>query len=145
MPNKTHKGEMNYRSIKKTRKGSVGCNFCGFDDLKKDEVIKEYKYFWLVKNIFPYDIWDDQGVTDHLMLIPKRHIKSIGDMNDAELLEHSKILGIYEDLGYSIYARASSNVVKSVVHQHTHLLKLDNKEISFMLYNKQPYVLIKKG
>ena len=144
MPNKTYKGEMRYRAIKKIAKANTGCGFCGFDSDKKDEVLKHYEYFWLVKNIFPYDIWDDQGVIDHLMLIPKRHIDSIGDMDNKELLEHSKIIGIYDQLGYSIYARSSSNIIKSVAHQHTHLIKLDGKEMSFMFYNKKPYLLVKK-
>lgn len=145
MPNKTHKGEMHYRAVKKTRKANTGCGFCGFDsEGKKGEVVSSHKYFWLVNNIFSYDIWDDQGVIDHLMLVPKRHVDSLGDMNDEELLEYSKILGAYDKLGYSIYARSSGNVIKSVLHQHTHLLKLDGKEISFMLYNKKPYLLVKK-
>lgn len=145
MPNKTYKGEMHYRATKKVMKKATGCGFCAFDDDdKKNEIVEDYELFWLVKNIFPYDIWDDQGVTDHLMLVPKRHIDSVGDMNDKELLEHSRILGVYDKLGYSIYARSSGNVIKSVVHQHTHLIKLDGKEMSFMVYNKKPYLLIKK-
>jgi len=145
MPNKSYKGEMYYRTVRKNLKKSSGCGFCNFnDESKKDEIISEHENFWLVKNIFPYDIWDDQGVSDHLMLVPKRHMESIGDMNDKESLEYAKILGVYDKLGYSIYARSSSNVVKSVVHQHTHLLKLDSNEISLMIYSKKPYLLIKK-
>jgi len=136
---------MHYRAVKKTRTKSSGCGFCGFDDEdKKDELIKSFKHFWLVKNIFPYDFWDDQGVSDHMLLVPRRHIDSVGDMNDEESVEYAKILGTYDKLGYSIYARSSGNVIKSVVHQHTHLLKLDGKEISFMVYSKKPYVLVKK-
>lgn len=144
MPNKTYKGEMRYQAVKKLKKQDEGCGFCGFDDDKKDEVVNDYEYFWLVGNIFAYDIWDDQGVTDHLMIVPKRHIDSVGDMSDKELLEYSNILGVYDKLGYSIYARSCGNAIKSVVHQHTHLLKLDGKEISFMFYNKKPYICVKK-
>lgn len=144
MPNKTYKGEMRYQAIKKLKKQDDECGFCSFDDDKKDEVVKNYEYFWLVRNIFSYDIWDDQGVIDHLMIVPKRHIDSVGDMNDEELLEYSNILGVYDKLGYSMYARSCGNGIKSIVHQHTHLLKLDGKEISFMFYNKKPYICIKK-
>jgi ATP adenylyltransferase len=145
MPNKTRKGEIRYRAIKKVAKKNTGCGFCSFSDGdKENEVIKDYEYFWLVKNIFPYDIWDDQGVVDHLMLVPKKHIDSIGDMDEKELLEYSKILAVYDKAGYSIYARSSSNVIKSVAHQHTHFIKLDGKEMSFMFYSKKPYLLIKK-
>ena len=91
----------------------------------------------IIKNIFPYDIWDDQGVLDHLMVIPKRHIESIGDFNEKELMEYSKIAGQYDKSGYSIYARSFSNSIKSIPHQHTHFIKLDGKHIKalFLLKN----------
>ena len=145
MPSRSYKGEMKYRAIKKTMTTSAGCRFCGFQDQsRKDEILENHKYFWLVKNIFPYHIWDDQNIEDHIMLVPKRHIISIGDMNDDELLEYSKVIGKYDKLGYSVYARSAQNTLKSIPHQHSHLLKLDNKEITFMVYNKKPYVLIKR-
>lgn len=145
MPSRSYKAEIHYRSKRKNTKKIPGCHFCNFDhDTKKHEVVKVYDNFWLVKNIFPYDIWDDQGVEHHMLIVPKRHINSIGDMNEAEMLEYVEIVGLYDLEGYSVYARSSHNVVKSVVHQHTHLLKLDSKEISFMVYNKKPYTLIKK-
>lgn len=145
MPTKSYKGEMRYRSARKTAAKSHGCNFCKFDKDKKSEVVKNYDYFWVVKNIFAYDIWDDQGVVDHLMLVPKRHIDSLDSFNNNERLEYSKILGIYDKLNYSAYARSLKNTVKSVAHQHTHLIKLDGKEISFMFFSQKPYVLLKKG
>jgi diadenosine tetraphosphate (Ap4A) HIT family hydrolase len=145
MPNKSYKGEMRYRVVKKSMKKMPGCNFCKFGaESMQKEVIKEFEFFWLVENIFPYDIWDDQGVSSHVMLVPKRHVESLGDLNPEELVEYSGLLGEYDKLGYSIYARSFKNVSKSVPHQHTHLIKLDGKEISFMLYNKKPYTLIKK-
>jgi len=145
MPSRSHKSEKEYKKLKKTRAKVDGCVFCKFDKQPgKEEVIKEFTDFWVVENTFPYDIWDDQGVVDHIMVVPKRHMESLGEMNTDEMTEFSCIIGSYDKLGYSIYARSFKNSIKSVPHQHTHLIKLDAKEISFMIYSKKPHVLIKK-
>jgi len=145
MPSRSFKCETNYKKIKKARKRTTGCVFCDFKNSShKDEIIKEYEHFWLVKNIFAYDMWDDQGVTDHLMLVPKRHIESLGELDETELLQYSTIIGQYDKNGYSIYARSFKNAIKSIPHQHTHLMKLDGKMTSFLFFNKKPYILFKK-
>lgn len=146
MPTRSQKCEKAYREIKKTRTKSTGCVFCSLgDESRKDEIITDHKYFWLVKNIFAYDIWDDQGVIDHIMLVPKRHFESIGEMNNDERLEYATIIGDHDNNGYSSYARSSKNGIKSVPHQHTHLIKLDKNELTFLFYSKNPYILYKKS
>lgn len=145
MPTRSHKCEKAYRQVKRSRRGTSECAFC---DLKKpskaDEIIQTYNHFWLIKNIYPYDMWDDQNVIDHIMLTPMRHVESIGDMNSDELVEYAQIVAEYEKLGYSVYARSFKNSIKSVPHQHTHFIKLDGQEFSFLLYTKNPHILIKK-
>lgn len=117
------------------------CNFCAFsaDD---SQVLASHRHFWLVKNIFPYDIWDDNQVLDHLMIVPKRHIVGLGELTAAESKELFQIIGLYEGDGYSLYARAPQNIAKSIVHQHTHLIKLGPTRKKFKLYIRKPHILI---
>lgn len=78
------------------------------------------------------------------MVIPKRHIDAIGHFTKKEQAEYAKILGEYDQKGYSVYARAPGNIIKSVVHQHTHLIALDNKPKRILVYIKNPRLLLLK-
>lgn len=62
-------------------------------------------------------------------------------MTDEEMAEYIKILTKYEKLCYSIYARSPGNTSKSIVHQHTHLIKIDDKSKKWIFYLKKPHVL----
>lgn len=129
-----------YTTHLKNSKKSV-CEFCNFS-ADSDQVIEELSLFWIVKNTFGYDVWDGCGVEDHLMIVPKRHVDSIASFSDAESLQYMKELQKYEGLGYSIYSRSAENVTKSVAHQHTHFIKLDNKRKKSLLYIRKPHVMI---
>lgn len=117
------------------------CDFCEFD-ISMDQVRKEYKHFWIVKNLFSYDMWDQLDVVEHLMIVPKRHVDSIAHFLDAESKEYFKTLAEYEQEGYSMYARAPQNISKSVTHQHTHLIKLGNKKKKAVFYIKKPHIVL---
>lgn len=67
------------------------CSFCAFSSTDP-QVISSYKNFWVVKNIFEYTIWDSCGVEQHYMIIPKRHVVSIGDYSTKESNEFMKLL-----------------------------------------------------
>ena len=84
------------------------CEFC---ILKRDDgqVLGDAGTFWLVNNIFPYTIWDNFYVDEHLMLVPKRHVDSIGKLSSDELETYGTLLAQYEEAGYSVYGRAASN------------------------------------
>lgn len=134
--------EKKYIKFRKQNKVD-GCNFCKF--ITGDgQVVHEFNHFWLVKNIFGYDVWDSFDVIDHLMLVPKKHTESISNLSDEAMLEYAKILSKYEKDGYSIYARSMQNVGKTVPHQHTHLLKLGTKQKSIYLFIRKPYILLYK-
>lgn len=125
---------------------SVPKGTCEFCELTKThtQTREEYNYFWVIANIFPYDLWDGAGVQDHLMIIPKRHVDTISHFNTKEQSEYIKIIGEYESRGYSIYARARGSSVKSVVHQHTHLISIDNKIRKTIFFRKKPYLFLHK-
>ena len=83
-------------------------------------------------------------VTDHLMIIPKRHVDSMSDLSKEEKLDLINLMADYEAKGYNVYSREKESNMKSVVHQHTHLIKTKNNKAHFVLYFRKPYFLVKK-
>ncbi|HSX23688.1 MAG TPA: HIT domain-containing protein [Candidatus Saccharimonadales bacterium] len=118
---------------------SKGCSFCAINK-GSPQFVTETKSFKVIRNIFPYSLWDSQPVKDHLMLIPKRHTDTLADLTPAAAQEFVKLLSSYESKGYSVYARAPGSVIKTVLHQHTHLIKHGDKVIKGLLYLRKPYV-----
>jgi len=119
------------------------CEFCAFTE-SHPQVVKGYGHFWVVHNKYPYAAWDSLEVLDHLMLVPKPHCVSVGELDAAAMAEFGKLLAEYEELGYSVYGRAPSNVSRSQMHQHTHLLKLGGRLKKFQLHIRKPYIFISR-
>lgn len=138
MPTRNRR-ESNY--YKKYR-GILPTGTCQFCDLTADkgEVVQVTEYFWIITNMFPYTSWDDQRVEDHLMIIPKKHTETLSDLTPEEANEYVHLLGSYEARGYNVYARAPQSTIKTVPHQHTHLIKPKGKRIKAMIYVDKPYV-----
>lgn len=116
------------------------CPFCKIDNTVTD-ILHDGKYFYVIYNAFPYDIWDGQGVTDHLMITPKRHVCSVSEFTGDEAREFQTLLAEYEFQNYSVYFRHKDNIMKSVEHQHTHLMKFNDKKLKINLYISRPYTL----
>jgi len=121
---------------------SEDCSFCTFSTGEYSQVKERFTNFILIENAFKYDHWDGEGVSEHIMIIPKRHIESINEMIDSEANEYIKLVGLYENMGYSIYARSKHNKEKSVNHQHTHLIKLDGSHKKILFYIRKPHFLL---
>ena len=138
MPTRKNKNEKIYVSYRKN-KTNDRCDFCHFS-ADNDRIVSEHKYFWVVKNIFGYDLWDNQDVLKHFMIVPKKHIESLSLLPDEALREYANILVAYEAKNYSFYARSMSNVSKSVPHQHTHVLKLGGTKKRFFIFLRKPYI-----
>jgi diadenosine tetraphosphate (Ap4A) HIT family hydrolase len=108
------------------RKQQTGCAFCHIGGLGNGitEVVEEIGHFWVVKNAFPYAMFDNADATDHLLIIPKKHVESIAELAPSERAELIEIVSRYEEQGYSWLGRSASNAAKSMSHQHTHLIKV---------------------
>ena len=138
---------MNYH-YRKTRKQyennkkKSGCPFC--DAARREEILFENDDVFIVHNLTKYDVWELHDVHEHLLVIPKRHVESLKELTDTEKLALTNVIADYESRGYSIYARGVGFARRSVAHQHTHLIKADNKDPKFSLFIKKPYFLIKK-
>lgn len=127
-----------YKSYPKT----IECQFCG-PEMSGRQLSDRLQHAWLVKNRTFYDIWEMQDVEDHLMVIPKRHVTQLSELNTDERLEIMQVLADYEVMGYNIYARGVASNRRSQHHQHTHLIKIKNKTPKFLIHIRKPYFLWK--
>lgn len=141
MSTRSRKAEKIYKQHQQAYRYAEECAFCNPDG-ENVKVDSETKSFYIIKNRFPYTQWDGQGVDDHLMVVPKKHTETLSDLTAEESVEFTQVLGSFENQGYSVYARAPVSNRKSVLHQHTHLIKLDQKNKPFLLVLNKPYLRI---
>lgn len=139
----TRKRSTSKRYVNHLKNKKSDCEFCEFSKQSK-QVINELPHFWIVKNIFSYDVWDSCGVLEQFMVVPKRHVDSLGSFNKVELTEYSEVLVDFEKKEYSIYSRAPNSIAKSIPHQHTHFIKLDNRRKKFLFFLRVPHIMMYK-
>jgi len=115
-------------------------NYCRFCKPKKSDIEKIYKHWWVFNLIAPYEMWDELKVTDHLMVVPKKHYTAVGEAKVEEFIELQSIFLEFEKQNYNIYWRAQDSCKKSVEHLHIHLIKTDNNEkLKKMSFKLNPY------
>lgn len=115
---------------------------CPFCEINPDEIVEETANYYVLCALFPYSMWDGQKIDDHLLISPKKHTDKLGGSSAEAAAEFLNIVDKYETDGYNLYARAPGSIIKSVVHQHTHLIKLVGKRKKFIFYIKKPYIRI---
>jgi predicted nucleic acid-binding OB-fold protein len=93
-----------------------GCNLC---KRRKTELIKEFKHWRIIKNIFP---WDRVAKTNHI-IVPKRHIV-YKELTKTEKDELEKIKIEYIEKGYDLIAEATNKIKSIPTHLHIHLIIL---------------------
>lgn len=131
------------KTIKKyhARQNASECPFCAV--ATRAEAVQETSTTYIVPNLTHYDVWEGHDVLDHLIVVPKRHVKSMKELTEAERLEIVDLIADYEERDYSAYARGVGTVTRSVEHQHTHLIKTSHKRPRFAMFIHKPYFLIK--
>jgi diadenosine tetraphosphate (Ap4A) HIT family hydrolase len=116
------------------------CHFCNPHE-NSERIIRETNNAYVIPNRTFYDQWELRKVIDHAMIIPKRHIASLNELNSDERLDIMNIIAEYEGNGYEIYARSPGSKSRSVLHQHTHLIKTETKVARGIFMLRRPYVL----
>ena len=143
MATRSKKEEVRYAKHRSEVHTKTICVFCDYS--KNDECfISETKSFKVLVNLFPYSQWDGQGVLDHIMIVPKKHTDTLSDLSSHEAIEYVDLVSSYESKGYSVYSRAPSSTRRTVVHQHTHLMKLDDQTKKLVFYLRKPFIRIVK-
>ncbi len=117
------------------------CAFC--EENLDERKVYETKHAYVVPNRVFYDLWELRAVTDHLLVVPKRHVRSLSQLTKAEKVDIMDILAEYEGKNYNVYARAINSKQRSVGHQHTHLIKTHDKQARGSLSVQKPYIFIK--
>lgn len=134
---RSRREQLAYRAYRKTVPAGI-CVFCVIPE-GDDQLLEEYTHFRIIKNIYSYSLWDGQRVLDHIMVVPRTHTDRL-DMTDEQKIEFVDILHAYETKGYNVYARAPASSIKTVVHQHTHLIKTGGKSVWFLWLLQKPYI-----
>jgi diadenosine tetraphosphate (Ap4A) HIT family hydrolase len=113
---------MKYITIVKKLEKTHTCPFC---HEKKEHMLQEGKYFFVIPARAPY-------VKHHLLIIPKRHVNMLTTLTHAELLEMHRLVDIrakklhkkYKDVNLLLRDGLTKDSIinKSVNHLHFHLL-----------------------
>lgn len=113
---------MRYITIVKKNEKEQHCPFC---HEKKEHMLQEGKYFFVIPARAPY-------VNHHLLIVPKRHVNVLTTLKHAELLEMHKLIDIrakklhkkHKDVNLLLRDGLTKDSIinKSVNHLHVHLL-----------------------
>lgn len=105
----------NYAAYRRAAKPDDPCALCAAGTLR------EFKYWKVVENLFPYDMVADR----HDMILPLRHTNG-DDITQEELeeLEYLKKNVLTDD--YGLIMQALPNTVSIPGHIHYHLIKVKN-------------------
>lgn len=99
-------------------------DFDPFLHIKKNEIIDEWKHFFIIAARAPY-------IIDHLLIIPKRKVYILKELNNLELIEMHTLI---DTRAYKLHTKHNSvNLLlrdglvwwksnKSVNHLHFHLI-----------------------
>ncbi len=88
------------------------CIFCA-----KDLIVREYKYWILVKNKFPYD----KVFKNHNMLATRRHVEELYELTDEE---HQELDRLFDEIPHNqaiLNKRADRSIPR---HFHLHLVTI---------------------
>lgn len=140
---RSRKQEVNYRKHRRKLGSKNSCEFCELEE-GNEQFLGETQHFKILRNIFPYSVWDDQDVVSHLLIIPKIHTDSFKDFAPEMSAEYIDLLAEFEKEQYNSYTRAPKVSTKSVFHLHTHLIKLSGKNKRLVFYARKPYIRFAK-
>jgi len=135
-----------YYQFRRTRKKYYSfprtdtCQFCD-PQSHSQQIFQETEHAYVIPNRTFYDHWELRKVIDHRMVIPKKHVQTLGDLSTEELTDLMSIIADYESRNYEIYARSPGSSSRSVPHQHTHLIKTEPKPGRGLFFLSKPYIL----
>jgi diadenosine tetraphosphate (Ap4A) HIT family hydrolase len=109
---RTKNAEKEYKNWRKKNDANY-CPFCN-----KDILIKEFDFWIILKNRFPYT-----NTVKHYLLSPKRHIKRKEYLTEDEKIELEKIERELEKSSEFSYIRLNFHHKQSIPdHMHYHLI-----------------------
>lgn len=132
-----------YNEMNKEVAQTGQCPFCRHES-GIDQAIFSNDHVFVIPNRVKYDIFEGRRVLEHYMIIPRRHVETLDALTDDERVAVMQIAGDYERRGFNVYARGVGSITRSVKHQHTHLIKVDNNPTKWYVFINKPYFLFHK-
>lgn len=124
------------------------CIFCDIDHSKiENTIIEETKFFYILPTL-------GSLVNGYVLIVTKRHINSMSELNEEELNEYKNIIEKYKNLFNKIYNKTpivfehgtpnqnSEMKASSVTHAHSHIVNINFKNEKEIL-NKYNFFEIK--
>ncbi|MCK4912892.1 MAG: HIT domain-containing protein [Candidatus Omnitrophica bacterium] len=120
-----------------SRKKQKNCIFCHAFKEKKDKknfVVLRSKYCFAILNTYPYN-------NGHVLIVPNRHLKSMEDLKEEELLDMNKTLikikstlkKILDPQGFNIGINIGKVAGAGIAnHIHTHIVPRWLGDVNFM-------------
>ncbi len=120
----------------KGKRPQVECILCALlshDERVTDTLIWEGRDFAIALNLYPYN-------PGHVMIFPRRHIVSIKELTDSEMLRFFRLIVETEEILNKVYNPCGFNVGfnlgpcsgASIPHIHLHVVPRYKNELSFM-------------
>ena len=119
---------------------ATACPFCDPKE-RHERIILENQHAYVIDNRVHYSQWELRAVTDHLMVIPKKHVGSLAELDAAEQAGVIALIARYESQSYDVFARSPRSLSRSVHHQHTHLIKTADTPARGLLFLRRPRVM----
>ena len=107
------------------------CIFCDIDhSIIENTIIEETEYFYILPTL-------GSLVDGYILIVTKRHINSMSELNENELIEYKNIIEKYKNLFKKIYNKTpivfehgtpnqnSEMKANSVTHAHTHIVNIN--------------------
>lgn len=102
------------------------CPLC--EDASSRDIELSTDTMHIMANDYPYYMFDGRQVDGHMMLVPRRHVGNLSDLDDRERDEYWRLYLQLSDEGYTTMTRPAGNERRSVPgHVHTHLIRLGDK------------------
>lgn len=141
---RTRKNSKKYAPKKNRQQIISGERRCPFCHVQDTEIVVSHKNANVIRNIHPYQFWELMSVTDHLMIAPTHHVEALHELTKAERHDIIDLIAAYEKQGYNVYAREPGNITKTVLHQHTHLIKTAYRPARLFVHLRRPYFLLQR-
>jgi len=112
-----------------SKKWGDGCPYC---KLSEKYIVKEVDGWVLTSNLFPY-------TNGQLVIIPRRHLKSFGDITGSDWESVRKLIYIgikslqrvYGQKDFNVLYRQGKNAQASLKHLHINILPMDEDLIEW--------------
>lgn len=136
-----------YRNVEKHYKQlpkPARCPFCHPADIAERKILATTTHALVISAQPSYHLWEFRDVIEHLLVVPRRHVRSLGELSPQERLAIMDIICDYEQRDYNVYARSVHSVKRTVpLHQHTHLIKTHVRHPKAAVFIEKPYILFK--